>query len=102
MSFNVTGETSLRFCRVTIPNVIVQEFWEGIYTVLINGQPIESRDWTDQSNTYIYFNYTHSTQEVIIMPEFPSFLVLPPFMTATSLLITVYKRKHDRQQSQAY
>ena len=67
-SFNVTGETGLGFCRITVPNVIVQDFWQGNYTVLVKGQPVESRNWTDEDNTYIHFTYPHSTYKVTIVP----------------------------------
>jgi len=96
ISFNVTGETGVGFCRVTIPNVIVQEFWQGNYTVLINGQKVESRNWTDESNTYIYFAYSHLT-EVIIVPEFPSLLIMPLLVMATLLAVTIHRRKHSTQ-----
>jgi len=31
----------------------------------------------------------------LVMPEFPSFLILPIFMTATLLAVIIYKRKHS-------
>jgi hypothetical protein len=37
IGFNVTGaEGSAGFCRVTIPNIIVQNLWQGNYTVLVD------------------------------------------------------------------
>jgi len=35
------------------------------------------------------------TGEIITIPEFPSFLILPLFMTATLLAVIVYRRKHS-------
>jgi parallel beta-helix repeat protein len=67
MRFNVTGETGSGFCRVTIPNVIIQELWNGNFTVLIDGRRIETRNWTDLENTYLYFTYTHSEHEITIL-----------------------------------
>jgi len=93
ISFNLTGDTGFGFCRVTIPNIIVQEFWQDNYTVLINGQPVESRNWTDESNTYIYFAYQHSTCEVIIVPEFPTFFTMSLLMMATLLTSLIHRRK---------
>jgi len=92
MSFNVTGEAGLGFCRVTIPNVIVQDLWHGNYTILLNGDPWPFKNWTDTENTYIYFTYQHSEHEVTIMPEFPS-LILPLFMVFTTLIILLVKRR---------
>jgi len=93
ISFNVTGETGLGFCRVTIPNVIVQDLWQGNYSVLINGQPTDFRNWTDDTNTYIYFTYQHSEHEIIIIPEFTSPMILPLFMLATLIATILLKKK---------
>jgi len=93
ISFNVTGETGIGFCRATIPNAIVEDFWQGNYTVLVNGQPAESRNWTDEDNTYIYFTYQHSTQKVTIIPEFPSNIVLALLMTISLVTCILGKRK---------
>lgn len=93
VSFTVTGETGLGFCRVTIPNVIVQDFWQNNYTILVNGQPAESRNWTDEDNTYIYFTYQHSTQKVTIIPEFSSNIVLAFLMTFSLIIFILAKRK---------
>jgi len=93
ISFNVTGKTGLGFCRATIPNVIVQDFWQGNYTVLVNRQPAESRNWTDEDNTYIYFTYQHSTQKVTIIPEFLSNIILAFLMTFSLIIFILAKRK---------
>jgi parallel beta-helix repeat protein len=91
ISFNVTGHISLWFCRVAIPNVIVQEFWHDNYTVLVNEQPVQFRCWPGESNTYIYF-VSENPKEVIIIPEFPSFLMML-LLTMAILAATVSKRK---------
>jgi parallel beta-helix repeat protein len=93
IDFNVIGETGIGFCRVTIPNVIVEDFWQDNYTVLVNGQPVESRNWTDEDNTYIYFTYQHSTQKITIIPEFPSNIVLALLMTLSLITCFLAKRK---------
>jgi parallel beta-helix repeat protein len=94
ISFNVTGaEGSTGFCRVTIPSVIVQNLWQGNYTLLLDGKLWSFTNWTDTTNTYVYFNYTHSTDEITISPEFPSFLIPALFMIATLPAVIVYKRK---------
>jgi parallel beta-helix repeat protein len=99
LSFNVAGtEGKAGFCRVTIPNVIIQDLWEGNYTVLLNGEPWPFRNWTDTANAYIYLNYTHSEHQIVIIPEFPSFLVLSLFMMATVLTIIASGRKRFKHQ----
>ena len=100
INFNVTGEEGTSgFCRVTIPKSLL---WvEDGWTITVGDQPIT--DYTiipDENYTYIYFAYNHSTQTVIIqgthvIPEFPSFLILPLFMIATLLAVIVYRRKYS-------
>lgn len=36
----------------------------------------------------------HSTREVVIIPEFPFFAILPLFMILMSLAASVYMKKH--------
>ena len=67
ISFNVSGETGLGFCRATIPNVILQDLWQGRYIVLVDGEePLVINNWIDGTYTYIYFTYLHSEHEVVI------------------------------------
>jgi hypothetical protein len=94
ISFNVTGETGVGFCRVTIPNIIIQDMWQDNYTVLVDGEnPLDIRNWTDNTNTYIYFTYLHSEHEVVIIPEIPTALILPLFITITLYTIILRRKK---------
>jgi len=100
ISFNVTGvEGAAGFCRVTIPNIIVEDLWQGNYTVLLNGEPLPFRNWTDPTYTYIYINYTHTEHEIIIIPEFPSTIILPLF-TLTTLIATILLKKKRKTKPQ--
>ena len=97
ISFNVTGPSgSIGFCRVTIPHIIVEDLWQGNYTVLVDGKsPLDIRNWTDDTHTYLYFTYNHSTHKVVIIPEFPSFLILPLLMIFTYVVVVLSnKRRH--------
>jgi len=97
MSFNVTGpDYTFGFCNITVPKSLIQDLWQGSYTVLLNGEPWPFRNWTDSTNTYIYINYTHSEHEIVIIPEFPSFLILPLFMMATLPVVIAYRRKRSK------
>jgi parallel beta-helix repeat protein len=92
IKFNVTGETGTAgFCRVCIPTALLN----APYTVLFNSTeiPCTLLPCSNSTHSYLYFNYTHSTEEVIIIPEFPSFRILPLFMIATILTVIVYRRK---------
>jgi len=49
--------------------------------------------YDDGKNRWIYFEYEHTTREIVIVPEFPSFLILPLFIITTLLAVIVYRRK---------
>lgn len=94
VSFSVTGETqTIGFCRVTIPNTIVQEMWNNNYTVLIdNREPLMIRNWTDDKNTFIYLMYQHSQHTITIIPEFPPSTLLVILIPTIIFAITKKKR----------
>jgi len=92
LSFNVSGEDGTAgFCRICIPAALMND----TFRVLVNGTeiPCSLLPCSNSTHSYLYFNYTHSTKEVIIITEFPSFLILPLFMIATLLAVIVYRRK---------
>jgi parallel beta-helix repeat protein len=92
VSFDVTGDTGTTgFCRVHIPF----DLFNGTYRVLVNGTevPYTLLQCSNITDSYLYFTYAHSTKKVMVLPEFPPFLVLPLFMIATLLAIVIYKRR---------
>jgi parallel beta-helix repeat protein len=99
ISFNVTGETGSGFCRVIIPNTITQTLWSDDYFILINGLTVSFRNWTDTENTYIYFTYTYSEHEVIIIPEFPSATFLPLLIILSAAAAIYAKKKHPKRNT---
>jgi len=102
LSFNVIGmEGNAGFCRITIPNVIVEDLWQGNFTVLLNGNAWPFRNWTDTINTYIYINYTHSEHEIVIVPEFSSAIIMPLFMILM-ILAVVFAKKKARKKTETY
>jgi parallel beta-helix repeat protein len=93
ISFNVTGQEDIAgFCRIIIPNVIVQDLWNSNYAVLLNGEPMPFRNWTDTEDTYIYINYTHSELDIVIIPEFPKATILTIFIMIATFMITAKKK----------
>jgi parallel beta-helix repeat protein len=93
LQFDVSGaEGSNGFCRVSFPTAMMN----GTYHVSLNGTeiPYTLLPCSDADTSYLYFNYTHSTQEVTIIPELPSFLILPLIFIATLLAVITYRRKH--------
>jgi parallel beta-helix repeat protein len=94
ISLNVSGPDNTNgFCRITIPNIIVQDLWQNNYMVLLNGEPCPFKNWTDSENTYIYINYTHSTHEIVIIPEYPSTIILTIFMLTTTVLAVLTRNR---------
>jgi len=92
IKFNVNGTEGLGFCRICIPHTIVNE----TYIVLVDEREPDHVNYTLYDNGthhWIYFAYQHSIHEVIIIPEFPSFLIPLLLMTATLVAAIVYRRK---------
>jgi len=81
---------------ITFPNAIVQTMWQNNFTIIIDRNPCQFRNWIDAENTYIYVNYTHSEHEITVIPEFPSIIIVPAFMLATLLLVIVYREKRPK------
>jgi len=89
------AENTTGFCRVTIPRAVLN----GTYIVLIDWTEVETNELpvSNSTHAYLYFTYNHTEHEVIIVSEFPSFLILSPlFMIATTLAAIVYRRKRPR------
>ena len=80
------------FCRIMIPRA----FMAGPYTVYVYGEEVNATELpiSNVTHAFLYFTYTHPAH-IAIVPEFPSFLILPLFMIATLLAVIVYKRKHQ-------
>lgn len=90
---NMTENQTHGFCRVTIPHDVLSP----PYTVTVNGLSPTHVNYTLHDNgthSWIYFEYEHSTVEVVIIPEFPFFTILPLLMAVVSLATLVYRRKN--------
>ncbi|MHA1289942.1 MAG: hypothetical protein ACTSPB_21380, partial [Candidatus Thorarchaeota archaeon] len=91
---NMTSNQTFGFCRVRIPHTLMNE--TAPITVLVNGTIPHYWNYTlydDEYNRWIYFEYEHSTLEIVIIPEFQSLIILPLFMIATLVTAIVYRRK---------
>lgn len=70
LSFTLTGETATTgFTLITIPNALMETLYHNIFTVYIDGQPCSYRAWSDQTNTYLYVTYTHSTHTLTVVGD---------------------------------
>lgn len=93
LMFNASGaEGSTGFCRVSFPTAMMN----GTYHVSVNGTeiPYNLLPCSDANMSYLYFNYAHSTETITIVPELPSFLILPSFFIAALLAGITRRRKH--------
>ncbi len=93
--FNVTGDDgTLGFCRICIPTALMN----STYAVFVNGTEVQYDLllFSNSTHNYLYFTYSHSTQEVIVVPEFPSLLILPLFIIATFLTAIIYRKRKVR------
>ena len=95
ISFNIEGQSGTTgFCNVTIPKNLL----EGPYSVMTDeSQPLAVDEQSNDSHSFLYFNYTHSLSIIRIegtevIPEFPTWI---PVMLLTTLTVTliVYKRR---------
>lgn len=94
LSFNVTGiDSTMGFCRMNIPNIIIQDLWQGNFSVLVNGQTTTFQKWTDATYTCIYFTYALSEHKVTIIPEFQLTTILLVAIAHTTSLFIVKKRR---------
>jgi parallel beta-helix repeat protein len=86
-------EGSVGFCRIMVPRVVLNDS----YVVLVDWHEVSATElpFSNSTHAYLYFTYNHSTHEVVIVPEFPSSLILPLFITTTLLAVIVYRRKHS-------
>ena len=99
LSLNVTGKTGTSgFCEVIVPDSLL---W-GMFSLSMDGYAlVEGDDYSQTHNGTHYtfhISYIHSDHTIEIVgsdaiPEFPAFLILPLFMTATLLAVIVYRKR---------
>ena len=93
---NITNAQTYGFFRACIPHTIMNV--SNISITIDDGlTPVLHQNYTLYDNStyrWIYFAYAHSKHKIIIIPELPSFIIMPLFMMATVLAVIVYRRKH--------
>jgi parallel beta-helix repeat protein len=94
---NMTVSQTFGFCRVCIPHTLMDV---SNVSVIIDDGAVEVLHFNDRiydsgTHRWIYFAYQHSPLEIVIVQEFPSLIILPLFMIATLLAVTLYRRKHS-------
>jgi len=107
LSLNVTGKTGTSgSCDVVVPGNLL---W-GTFSLSMDGYALVEGD--DYSQTYngthytFHISYIHSTHTIEIIgsegiPEFPAWMILPLFMTATLLVVILYRKRLSHYSFQA-
>jgi parallel beta-helix repeat protein len=93
--FDVSGmDDTAGFCNVDVPNALMN----GTLTVFVNGTQVKYNvlPTSNSTQTYLYFTYGQSTEQVTIAPEFPRLLTQATFMLAILLTVATHKKKHGR------
>ncbi|UCE15369.1 MAG: right-handed parallel beta-helix repeat-containing protein [Candidatus Bathyarchaeota archaeon] len=92
ISFNVTGETdTIGFCGICIPTALMNV----TYKVYVNVTEVsyDLLPCSNSTHSYLYFTYNLSTQEVIVIPEFPTGTSMLLILILLSIAIAIYKRR---------
>jgi parallel beta-helix repeat protein len=91
INFSIVGEEGTTgFCRMVIPRNVLN----GSYVVLVDWQEVQVNELTvsNRTHAYLYFTYTHSKHEVLIMPEITSAMIIA-FLVATASLTAMLSRR---------
>jgi parallel beta-helix repeat protein len=97
---NTTANQTVGFCRVSIPHSLIDPHNGSISVVIDNGLApvlfLNDTLYDNGTHRWIYFTYPHSTHEILIVPEFPTFLVLTLFMITTVIATATCRKRRDR------
>lgn len=103
LSLDLTGKTGTSgSCSITFPDGLL---W-GTFSLSMDGYDlVEGEDYTQTRDGAFYTlhikNYIHSshTIEIVasdVVPEFPAWMILPLFMTATLLAVILYRKRINK------
>jgi parallel beta-helix repeat protein len=98
--FNVSGANGTTgFCNVHMPNSLIN----GTLAVFVNGTQVQYSILpnSNDNQTYLYFTYGNSKQQVTIVPEFPDFLMLTIFMPLLLLAVAIHKKARANKLKRA-
>jgi hypothetical protein len=91
-----SSETTFGFCRIQVPHALVQP---EITVVIDDGlTEIISANYSlldDVSNRWIFFAYSHSAHEIVIVPEYTYVVML--WLVSASLLTLLFKKARGFQ-----
>jgi len=96
---HVTGsEGSLGFCRITIPEAVLNS---SILRVIIDDSQVPYHEIFDPNSAlrYLYFTYHQSQHTIMIIPEFPTTMLPLALATGTLLLLLCWREKSKSRRS---
>ena len=92
---NMTANQTHGFCRISIPYEVMSE----PFNVTVDGANPTYWNYTLYDNgtrRWIYFEYEHSTLEIVIIPEFQFLIILPLFMITTLVVSLLFRRSRKQ------
>lgn len=95
LAFNASGENGTTgFCRISIPTALVN----GTVAIYVNGTEARYTLLPESNSTQsiLYLTYQFPAQQIVVTPEFPSFIILPFYMSAIFIAMVCYKKKATR------
>jgi len=98
IGFNVSGENgTTSFCRICIPTALTN----GTYKVFVNGTEVPHTLLPCSNNThsYLYFTYNHSTHKVEIVPEFSPWTSMLIILIVLTVAIAIYKLRIPKRRA---
>jgi len=93
--FSAAGiDGTIGFCRIRIPTALLNI----PYRVFLNGTeiPCTLLPCSDANYSYLYFSYTHSTHDVVVIPEFQPYVILLLLIATIPSSIIVRRKKCRR------
>jgi hypothetical protein len=93
IKFEISGEIgTVGYCNLTIPKELLTG---NPWTVAVNGEYLSFKSSENTTHSSLYFNYTCLNKLLIeikgtwVIPEFSSLLIIPLFLTATLIAVTL-------------
>jgi hypothetical protein len=85
---------------VSIPTNLMYPYNGSISVIIDNGQTpvlfLNDTLYDNGTHRWIYFTYRPSTHEILMVPEFPIFLVLTLFMITAAIATATCRKRRSR------
>ena len=93
---NTTAEQTTGFCRIIIPHALIDPDNGKIQVIIDSNQTqilyLNTTLYDNGTHRWVYFAFPLSTHEILIIPEYHSFLIIS-LVVITLTLVVVIKRK---------